>query len=371
MNRILQMMSLNGLGLGLVSVFIPIYLLELGYPFYMVMLWLIIHHGTLLIGAFVTVYISNRIGLIRCLYIRFVLLIASLLLLFVLPSYPILFYIIPIISGFESALYWIPLNILFVRKTETKTMGSSMSKFFNYPKIIGLFAPLIGAFIITKFSYPVLFFIAMCLVFVSMIPLLPLRSEKTHFRFTWAAVKEIWQKNKVYFIPEIVDNFAEDAGVILTLFIYLNLLNVLDIGWIGTVTSLVVVLFTYFVGDMTDTKNKHKLIRVGAVLLSLSWCINFVIGEFIPYIWLFYIATIITTLSLKTFLVPYQSLMFNSARASHDAQFLVLREVPTIIGRFIVYGLALALHNHLPVVFLIIALVFVYFWFFDTRKLAS
>ena len=56
--------------------------------------------------------------------------------------------------------------------------------------------------------------------------------------------------------------------------------------------------------------------------------------------------------------------MFNRAR-SLDAQFLVLREVPTIFGRVIVFVITLILLyiNKFELAFLMVATISLYFWF--------
>ena len=368
-NKVLQMMSLNGFAMAFVSVFIPVYLLKLGYSFQMVMLWMIIHHATLLVCAFITIYASNRIGLVHSLHIRFVLLLASFLLLtFSLKDSPFLFYIIPILTGAESAFYWIPLNILFIRNTKADNMGKSMSKFFVIPKALSMLSPIIGAFIAVKFGFMWLFVIAMILLLFTFVPVLPLRSEKTNFIFSWESVREIYRRNKKFFIPEIIDNLAEDTMALWSIFIYLQLASTLQVGIIGTITSVASLFFTLTIGKLTDNWNKHKLIRIGAVLVSVVWFINFTIGEFFPNQWLFYLATIFATLSLKVFLVPYSSLMYNQARKD-DAQFIVLREIPTVLGRIILFSIAILLHNQLPTLFLLIGVLFIYFLFLDTKKL--
>ncbi len=368
-NKVLGMMSLNGFAMSFVAIFIPIYLFNLGYSFQMVMIWMMIHHSTLLLFAFVTVKVSNKIGLVHSLHIRFgLLLIYFLLLLFGLKDTPILFYIIPIISGAESAFYWIPLNILFVRNTKEENMGKSMSKFFVVPKVLSMTGPLVGAFIAIHYGFNILFAFAMFLLFFTFLPILSLKSEKTNFIFSKERFEEIWQKNKQYFIPEIVDNLAEDAMVLWTIFIFLQIASTLEVGIIGTITSVASLFFTLTLGKLTDQWNKHKLIKIGAFLVSIVWFINFAIGEFFPNQYLFYIATIFATLSLRVFLVPYSSLMYNQARKD-DAQFLVLREIPTIIGRLVLFSIAILLHNQLPLIFLSVGIIFIYFWFLDTRKL--
>lgn len=370
-NKVLGMMSLNGFAMSFVSIFVPIYLFNLGYSFQMVMIWMMIHHSTLLLFAFVTVKVSNKIGLVHSLHVRFGLLLTYfLLLLFGLKNMPMLFYIIPIISGAESAFYWIPLNILFVRNTKEENMGKSMSKFFIIPKTLSMAGPLAGAFIAIHYGFNILFAFAMFLLFFTFLPILSLKSEKTNFIFSRDKFKEIWQKNKQYFVPEIIDNLAEDAMALWTIFIFLQLASTLEVGIIGTITAIVSLFFTLTLGKLTDEWNKHKLIKIGAFLVSIFWLINFTIGEFFPNQYLFYIATIFVTLSLKVFLVPYSSLMYNQARKD-DAQFLVLREIPTILGRLILFSIAILLHNYLPFIFLFVGVIFIYFWFLDTRKLNS
>ncbi|MBP7006734.1 MAG: MFS transporter [Candidatus Pacebacteria bacterium] len=370
-NKVLQMMSLNSFAMAFVSIFVPIYLIELGYSFQMIMVWMIIHHGTLLIFAFIAVYSSNKIGLVHSLHVRFVLLLLSFLLLtFGLEDMPSLFYIIPILSGAESAFYWIPLNILFIRNTEKESMGKSMSKFIVIPKALSMLSPIIGAFIALQFGFVWLFVFAMILLLFTFVPVLPLKSEKTNFIFSWQKVKEIYRNNKKFFIPEVIDNLAEDAMALWSIFIFLELASTLQVGIIGTITGVASLFFTLTIGKLTDHWDKHKLIRIGAVLVSLIWFMNFAIGEFFPSKWLFYIATIFATLSLKVFLVPYSSLMYNQARKD-DAQFIVLREIPTVLGRLVLFSIAIIFHKNLPILFLLIGLIFTYFWFLNTKKLES
>ena len=368
-NKVLGMMSLNGFAISFVAIFIPIYLFKLGYSFQMVMIWLMIHHLSLLLFAFVTVKVSNKIGLVHSLHVRSALLLTYFsLLLFGLKDIPILFYIIPIISGVESAFYWIPLNILFVRNTKEENMGSSMSKFFVIPKALSMAGPLVGAFIVIHYGFNILFAFAMFLLFFTFLPILSLKSEKTDFIFSKEKFKEIWQKNKQYFVPEIIDNLAEDAMVLWTIFIFLQLASTLEVGIIATITAVTSLLFTLTLGKLTDQWDKHKLIKIGAFLVSVVWFINFTIGEFFPNQYLFYIATIFATLSLKVFLVPYSSLMYNQARKD-DAQFLVLREIPVVLGRLVLFFIAILLHDHIPLIFLSVGIIFIYFWLLDTRKL--
>lgn len=368
-NKVLKMMSLNNFALAFVAIFIPVYLITLGYSFQMVMLWMIIQHSTLLLSAFLAVYVSNRIGLVYSFHIRFILLLTYFsLLIFGLKNNPMLFYIIPILMGMETAFYWMPSNILFVRNTTENNMGNTMGKYFVIPNILSMASPIIGALIAVWFGFIPLFLFAMVLLLFTFVPILSLRAEKSNFIFSWQNVREIFKNNKQYFIPEVVDNFTEDAMLIWSIFIYLQLISTLQIGIIGTITSVASLFFTLTIGKLTDKWDRHKVLKIAALFVSLAWFVNFTIGKFIPHQWPFYIATVFATLSLKAFLVPYGTLLYNKARKG-DAQFLILREVPVVLGRIILYGSAILLYNQLPILFLGVGIIFTYFWFLDTKKL--
>ena len=368
-NKILQMVSINNFAMAFVGIFIPIYLLKLGYSFQMVMFWLILYHLSLLISTFVAVYVSNIIGLVRSLHVRFIFLVSSLsLMIFALKDLPFLFYIIPVLAGAEGAFYWLPLNVLFVRSTKKSNMGDSMSKFISIPKILAMVSPIVGAYIAVHFGFVTLFCFAMLILMFTFVPILSLKLEKTNFVFSWTRAREIFKDNKKYFIPEVIDNITEDAMAVWSIFIYLQLASTMQVGIIGTIVTIASLLFTLTLGSLTDKWNKHKLLKIGAVILSLSWLISYFVGVHSLNKWIFYIATIFLTLSLKTFLVPYSSLLFNQARKD-DAQFIVLREIPVVLGRIILYSSAILFYNNLPILFLLIGILFIYFWFLDTRKL--
>jgi MFS family permease len=369
-NRILTMVSINNFATSLISVFIAIYLIEIGYSLQWVIYYLMIHHAVLLMGVFLAVFISNKIGLVKVFIIRLIFLIAYLLLLFLLPTLPLLFFVIPILSGIESAFYWTPLNILLVRKTEQKTMGKSFSRFLVIPKIISFIAPILAAFIIFQYGFSVLFIITILIFILSTLPLLPLESEKTSFIFTWKRTREIYTNNKNFFIPEIIDNLAEDTMVFWFILVFFSLSNVFHVGAIASTVAVTSIIFTIILGKLTDSWDKHKLITIGAIGLSLAWIFNFLIGAFTTIPWLFYVGTVFVSFAMKIFLIPYGSLLYNRARKD-DAQFLVLREIPTILGRQILFILALIFHNNLPILFLMVGLLFTYFIFLNTRKLAQ
>ena len=362
------MKSVNDFALGLVSVFIPIYLIDLGYSVQTVFQWLLVLFISFTITIFLSTYLTNKIGFIYTFYIRFLFLISHLGLLLLLPEHSYLLFIIAILTGMEWSLFWIPFNILFVRNTQQEKTGTALSKLTAYPMILSLFSPLIGAFIVTKFGFPTLFIISMILVSLATIPLFPLKSERTDFKFTFTHAKEIYYKYKAFFKTEIVARLAEDTGSVWSIFVYLQLASKFDVGIVSAITSVAGILFVLTIGKLTDNWNKHHLLKIGSISITIVWIASFIIGTTSANPWLFYLATFAMGISFKTFMIPYRTLLWNSGRRD-DAQFIVLRELPSFIGRIILFGAAVVLYDKLAVLLLIIGVVFLYFVLTDSRKL--
>lgn len=370
--RIVVMNTLAGIGMSLVGIFIPIYLLQTGFPLTTVILWLVIHHGTLLIGAFLSVYVSNIIGLVRCWYIRVILLLALFVGLYILPDNHSLLLFLGIISGLESAFFWIPYNILTVRKTDHETMGSSLAKLSNISTIVGLFIPFIAALIILNIGYPALFVIAFIFILVSLIPVIPLTHEKTNFIFDRKSIVDIVKNNKHFILPEIFDNLGQDAGIVWSLFIFIAGLTILDLGMLGVLSGLIGIVVTHFTGHLIDKWDKSRVIRFGAIFTTLTWLASYFIAVYYPTPFMLYLITALRGFAIGVFAMSYGAVMMNRARGL-DAQFLVLREVPTILGRLTIFLLAILLISidKFELIFLIVAILSTYFWFNNIKKLTK
>lgn len=368
--RVIIMSTLSGIGMGLVGVFIPIYLLELGKSFFAVVGWLALHHFFLMVGAFLAVFVSNFFGLVRCLYARIFLVAMLFGGLILLPEYPMLFYLLAFIGGMEAAFFWIPYNILMIRKTNESTMGSALAFVSNVGSAFGIAVPIISAILITSYGYTFLFAFALMFIFVSIIPILSLKSETTDFKFEVPAISKVIKENRHFILPEIIDNLGQDAQVIWVLFLFISSFTIIDIGLLGVIVGLVGMAVTYFTGRLIDKWDKRALVRFGAVGTTIMWAVSYVVAVWAPTpLWL-YIVTASRGLLLGIFMASYGAIMFNRARRS-DAQFIVLREVPTIFGRLILFSTTLAFIaiGKFELIFLAVAIVSVYFWFNNLKTL--
>jgi hypothetical protein len=156
------------------------------------------------------------------------------------------------------------------------------------------------------------------------------------------------------------------------LFIFITGLTVLDIGALGVLAGIIGIVVTHITGVLADRSEVARVMRLGAVATTLLWVASYAVAIYDPSPLMLYIVTALRGLALGIFVTSYGTLMFNRARSA-DAQFLVLREVPTIGGRIILFLFTLFCIsiNQVEFSFLLVALLSLYFWFNDIEKLRS
>ena len=276
--RIVLMNTLNGVGMGLTGIFIPIYLLGLGFSLSGVITWLLIHHLALLCGSFLTLVVAKKIGLVRCWYIRTIMVILFFAGLMTLPLYPALIFVLAVLSGLESAFFWIPFNIFTVRKTEASTIGASLAFMQNASSFVGIIIPGIAAMLIVSYGYGLLYGLAAIFILLSLLPVLSLQQEAVSFQFNFSKIKEIILDNKHFVLPEIFDNLGQDAQVIWSLFIFITALSILDMGALGVLIGVISMMVTHLTGQLIDRWSVKSLMRVGAVATTLLWLCPYVVS---------------------------------------------------------------------------------------------
>ena len=112
--------------------------------------------------------------------------------------------------------------------------------------------------------------------------------------------------------------------------------------------------------------------RFGAVATTTMWVLSYIVAVFSPTPALLYTVTVLRGFSVGIFASSYGAIMFNRARRN-DVQFLVLREIPTISGRIVVFVITLILlsFGRFESAFLVVAALYLFFLFNDQDVLVD
>jgi MFS family permease len=357
------MHSIRSLGGALINIFIPIYFLEIGYSFQEMIMFFILLHLIGLICSFFVGKIAQRTGYIRLFFVSIFFTLLYYILLHLLDSASMPTIIVALAGGMSSAFYWIPFHVLFVRFTNHEKYATETGKLFALPKFAQLFAPLIGGGLIIWQGFLPAFIASGILLLLSLLPLQSIQDKRAVLGGVTANLSfskgwELLRKFKRYFVGEIIDNIEQETSWLWPIFIYLNLLTILSVGFVGTISAVASIIIILLLGSYLDRHNKLPVLRIGAILKIVSW-IGRIFGKSSIVL---YGLTLFGSLVNPVLTIPYNALLYQNAQKD-DINFIVFREIPVVIGRMIMFTLALIFATQLHLVFAIVAMLYLYFVF--------
>jgi len=363
LRAIFLMHSIDGFAGSLIGIFIPIYLLTLGYSVKQVFIFYIITYAALTGFFFLAGYCASRWGLKRTILLRFPCLLFYLVALYYLPTKALPLSLLALVNAFNMAFYWFALHIIFTHASEHGEIGNNVGKLFALPKLAGTFAPLLGGFMAVSFGFGFILLLAIILYLVSAIPLLYTDELKQAIDFNLGKAIKIFRRHPRYFVGEMFNTGTSVVeSVIWPVFIYLSFKDILSIGALGTLLGIGGILFTLFIGRSSDKTDKRFLLRLGALLMIAVWSMRYFGQNEI----LFYILTILAGFFSILITVPFASIGYGSAKKDEDgtSEFIITREVAVNIGRVIIFSVAILMVNNIKFSFLLSGLAQIYFLFF-------
>ncbi len=363
-NWLVAMSSLDGLAGGLLGIFLPVYFLSLGYNLYQVISYFIWYSVFVFVFFLLAGYAANHWGLRVVIFLRVPLLFVYLALLYLLKDKAVYLPVIAIIHSCQIAFFWFSVHFLFSKLSPAEKMGKNLGKFLAWPKVVRLFSPLIGGFIIIRSGFQFLFVLAFVVYFFSVVPVFFLSKFKTKVNLNWRRLCDLFTRYPRYFFAEIWENVGEEVGgIIFPLFVFLVMKNFITIGWLGTLAGLGAAIFTYIVGHLADKTPKPKILLIGSLSLGALWLGRY----FWPTPWFFYSSSLIFGFLMALILVPFGSIIYSLAKKDTAEEFIIFREIPVLLGRLFVYFSALIFISHLEIIFLLTALSLIPFYFISRK----
>ncbi len=277
MNEIYLSLGIINFALGLVSVFIPIYFYKLGYP----LLQILIYYFLLPVhGMFFTRYIIAplviKVGVKKSILYSVLFKIVFFVCLQFLPGASWLFFILPSLHVLKNQIGTLSYHLNYLEHSDSTKRGREVSAIFGATLLAGLLAPLFGGLIIGLAGFKVLFSLAIVLMVISAIPILSLPDKKTLATIVFET-KGMWRE---MFTRSNIPLFVSYGGyaieewigtVVWSLFIFFMLNSTAKVGIINTIVAAITFFVFYFVGKLSDKKDKKQLIKFGNFLYFFGW----------------------------------------------------------------------------------------------------
>jgi MFS family permease len=337
LNRVLVAHIARGVALSMISVYVPVLLLESGQSLsFVIVFYCVAHVSGLLAALFVIVPLMRRYGVVHVFKLYYPLEIAFFVLLnfFFFTGEMMLMWIAAVLAGVGSFAYWVPHNILFLRNSKKEVMGNELSTFFALPKIFNIAGPLLAAAIVVSFGFVPMFVIASVVLLLSYTPLRAIHDDMVSLEIRLDNVfVKLWRRKRLFFM-EMFDNIVEESEWFWGIFAFL-IIGTLDApGYIAAAAAIGSALFARFVGKRIDKGSASKYVMIASVGLIGLWGMRF----FVDSPGTAYAVTAAASFMMAMFLISYFALILKVVKGDDEDEFIVLREIPTVVGRLIVFG---------------------------------
>lgn len=334
LNEIYLSLFIRSLAESMIGIFIPIYFLEKGFSLNTIWMYYLILFISVILILPLFLYFNN-FG------IKKVMIFGTLIL--VLTYWYIQFVetdkqliMLGLIEGIGIGAYYAGFNILFANKTDDEKEGIQVAIENSIYIVSSIIGPILGAMLISFLSFNTTFIITMIVLCFSIIPLI--FSKETYCNGI-SGIKKIIsaEKPNTKIVFSIQGSLGLISGIIWPIFIYLNIKNIISVGAIISITSIILILTTLIIGKLSD-KNLKKTFIFGTITHAISWPIKFLL---ISPMGLF-ISNIISGITSSAVDIPVAKLTYaNSKKSKNIADYFMLKELCLSIGRVIVLILAI------------------------------
>jgi len=314
-----------------ITIFVPIYLLTLGFTLREVALFFLISFLIAFLFFSIGLKLNSKIGVKKVMTLGIILSIIYYLLLNSLSNGNINYLLVAFVFGISTGIYWAGFHLEFSRFCDKGKEASENSFLSIFSNISGALGPVIGAVVILETSFNILFIISSIFLLISIIPLFFTKNEKTKFKFS---LKNLLKANKFEkaVAYETTGFLGIVGGVFWPIFIFITLEKILSLGIIVSITTIFGAFFLFFVGKLSD-KHEKKVLKTGIISHSFSWVTRIF---FISPIGIF-LNNVYTNFSASLIGLPFSKIIYSKSKKSKDvSNYFLFGELHLLIGRTIV-----------------------------------
>jgi MFS transporter, DHA1 family, multidrug resistance protein len=268
--------SFRMLALSMISLFIPIFLLKSGYSILNVAFFELGIFVVSILGHYFVVSHISKIGVRRSMITSYFLYIILYLLFFYADSFASdggkisFLMILLVIEAVADSMYWSSYHVYFLGVTEQKeNAGKKLGILVAIPNIVSIAAPFLGGVLITGFGFKGVFLISTILLVIASYVLFFTKDSPVDIKLENKKVFDFGdiRKNLIFVIQG--GTYAA-TGVMWPLLLFFLSINLISMGLLFLISSLVFSAVTYLGGKQSDSKGTRKITRIGAAGQGVS-----------------------------------------------------------------------------------------------------
>lgn len=329
---------------SMIMVFVPVFLLKLGYSVGSVMLYYCIYNIFDIPLNFIVKWVIQKIGA------RYVMLLATLFVIFgflilylMSPNNWMLLILLALFFAVYDTGYWISHMYLFmICSKQSLNISGNTSMLYIVRRFAGVLAPVFGAIILVFLNQQILIFISIGILLISTLPLFKIKNlQDRPKKENILNIKKFFNKKsdiKEYIIQGVYSFHSVAEGVIWPIFIFLFFGTIESVAIIPVMVSVTGIIFTYFAGKIKKA-NRAKTIFFGAFMMAIIWLMRIFFENNI-----FYFASVVL-IGFFSILVtlPLDSSMFEKGNSKDPLSTATYKNASSMLPRVFFYGLLVIL----------------------------
>lgn len=335
------------LAINLVSIFLPLYILDMGYGTTVVFTFFAIYYGVYLFASFPGAWVATKLG-----YKHTSLTASPFILIFYMllrsnPGEPLL-YMTAILGGLSFNLYWMGMNPEIAESSHDGDREKETGYFFSMPTLAAMLAPTVGGLILSLYTFDLLFLAATALIGLSFTP----------FLFSDEHKDGMDMNPRSFFSMEYFNDFmtymfkgaqSMVKKVLWPLYLALVIQGSVNIGGAGSLLALGSAIASISLGKFTDDSNRNEVILSGVAVTSLTFiAMSFVTTPLVSFIVSFFNGLGRTAISL-----PVYSRAMDRAEEEDYVEYFAFREMGLSTGRTLSLVSFMLIFMYLPNQFLL------------------
>lgn len=330
------------LAIKTVSIFLPLYILELGYGINNVFIFFAVYYGSYIVTSWPNAEIVSRIG-----YKHTSLLSSPFILIFylLLRSEPgtMMLYATAFLGGTAFNLYWMGMNPEIATSSHSEKREKETGFFFSMPSLASIISPFAGGLVLAAFGFPGLFLLAAALIAASFTPFL---FSDEHSEGLDLDLSEFLRDAEMVDFLTFTLKGVNSIGkkVLWPLYLALVIESSLSIGGAGSLLSVGSAITSIFLGKITNEDNRSRVIWTGAALTGVSYLLMSSVMSTLPAL----AVSFMNGLAYNAVNIPVYSRAQDHAEQEDVIEYFALREVALSVGRCGALGAVAAIFYLLP-----------------------
>lgn len=330
------------LSVGLVSIFLPLYILNLGYSKTTVFLFFLTYYLTYVLASFPNGMIASKLGFKHTSLLSSPIILTFYILLRQSPA-GLGLYLIAFLGGMGFNLYWAGMNPEIAESSDKDKREEETGYFFSMPSLASMLSPAIGGLILAVYNFKALFLFAAICITASFLP----------FIFSKEHHEGMEVKPLSFFHRDHINDFITYAGrgvdsvgkkVLWPLYLAVVIEQSTKIGGAGSLLALGSAVMSIGLGKITNDQNRDSVIISGVVVTGISYLIMSQVMTPIPAL----IVSFLNGLGRTAIGLPVYSRAMDKAEKEDYVEYFAFRETALSVGRVIALIILFGFFNYLP-----------------------